>query len=298
MQYYSPLRYPGGKTKMADYIKLILSENYLVDGNYIEPYAGGASVALNLIINEYISTAYINDIDILIYAFWHSVLKDTDSLCEKIIDTKVDISEWKKQKHVQSNKNDYSLLEIGFSTFFLNRTNRSGILNAGVIGGQNQTGEWKMDSRYNKKDLIERIQMIAKYENRIKFSNLDAIEFIQQVQKSTSKKTLIYLDPPYYNKGKQLYINFYNHQDHLEIAQIIKSVKKGNWIISYDNHPAIRELYSQYRQKVYSLSYSAGGPSVGSEVIIYDDKLKIPTIENPTNKREIKKYYAQHYVYA
>ncbi len=296
MGYYSPLRYPGGKAKIADYVKTIISTNHLIDGHYIEPYAGGASVALDLVINEYVSSVHINDIDKRIFSFWHSVIFDTDNLCKKIQQTEINVDEWRKQKAIQKKPSDNSMLDVGFSTFFLNRTNRSGILKAGVIGGLEQTGKWKIDARFNKQDLINRITMIARYGNRINIYNLDAIDFIKKTQKIIPQKSLTYLDPPYYNKGKQLYINFYEHNDHIEIADLIKSVTKGNWIISYDDHREIKEMYKNYRQKQYSLSYSAGTTAKGSEVIVYDDKLIIPEIENPTNKKEVKKYYAQHCV--
>jgi len=296
IQYYSPLRYPGGKAKISNYIKLIITENYLEDGVYVEPYAGGASVALELVINEYVSKVLINDIDRMIYAFWDAVLFNAEKLCKKIRDTKVTIAQWKRQKKIQKNIDDYTNFELAFATFFLNRTNRSGILNAGVIGGKNQDGDWKLDARYNKENLISRIELIAQYSDRIILSNMDAIPFIGQVQKTIKDKALIYLDPPYYNKGKQLYINFYEHQDHLEIAELISKIDKGNWIISYDDTIEIKKMYSNYRQQIYSLSYSAAQASKGSEVIVYDDKLKIPKIINPTDKSEIKEYYAQNYV--
>lgn len=69
MDYCSPLRYPGGKGKVADYFKQIFRDNSLYDGVYVEPYAGGASVALSLLFNEYVSKIIINDIDRSIFAF-------------------------------------------------------------------------------------------------------------------------------------------------------------------------------------------------------------------------------------
>ena len=154
MNFYSPLRYPGGKGKVADYFKQIFRENFLYDGIYVEPYAGGASVALSLLFNEYASKIIINDIDRSIFSFWHSVLNNTDELCKLIFDTPVTVDNWEIQRHVQKNKHQQNLLEVGFSTFYLNRTNRSGIISAGIIGGRQQTGEWKIDARFNKKNLI------------------------------------------------------------------------------------------------------------------------------------------------
>lgn len=272
--FVSPLRYPGGKLKVVDYIKRLYEANNLYDGTYIEPYAGGASVALSLLFSEYAHTIKINDIDRSIFAFWHSVLNETEALCRLIRDTNVNMDVWQIQHEIQDRKNDVDLLELGFSTFFLNRTNRSGILSAGVIGGKNQTGNFKIDARYNKQNLIERIENIADYSDRIVLTNQDAVELLKSI-KRPSKNMLCYLDPPYYIKGRDLYLNYYNDDNHRQIANVIKSYK-GKWIISYDSVPFIKDLYNDYRQKEYYLNYSAGNPAKGLEVMIYSGNIIIP----------------------
>ena len=276
-KFVSPLRYPGGKLKVVDYIKRLFEVNDLMDGTYIEPYAGGASVALTLLFSEYASRIKINDIDRSIYAFWYSVLNETDNLCRMITDTPVTMEQWYAQREVQAHKADAELLELGFSTFFLNRTNRSGILSGGVIGGKEQTGNFKIDARYNKADLIGRIESIADYADRIDLTSMDAVELIKSIKKPT-EKTFCYLDPPYYVKGRDLYLNYYNDDDHKAIAKAIKKYK-GKWIISYDAVDFIRELYKKYRQKEYYLSYSAGNPAKGREIVVYSDGLTIPDID-------------------
>ena len=275
----SPLRYPGGKLKVVDYIKQVFEVNDLCDGHYIEPYAGGASVALALLQSEYAHTIHINDIDRSIYAFWHSVLYETDDLCRLITDTPVNMDEWERQKEVQKRKDnkETSLLELGFSTFFLNRTNRSGILRAGVIGGKDQTGNYKIDARYNKADLIERIESIADYAERITLTNKDAVKLVSSF-KSPDSKSLIYLDPPYYIKGRDLYLNYYNDDDHRKIARAI-SAYSGKWLISYDAVNFLKDLYKDYRQSEYYLNYSVGNPSKGKEIMVYSNDLVVPEAE-------------------
>lgn len=273
MQYYSPLRYPGGKGKIADFFKKIFKNNLLCDGVYIEPYAGGASVGLSLLMNEYASRIIINDIDRSIYAFWYSVLNNTDKLCKLIQDTPVDVKTWDEQKNIQKKKNKFGILKLGFSTFYLNRTNRSGIINAGIIGGRDQNGFWKINARYNKEDLIKRIKTIAEYKDQIKLFNLDATVLIKSLSKEISKKALFYLDPPYYTKGKDLYLNYYNDNDHISIAAVISNVKKQKWIITYDNIGFIKKLYSNYRQKNFLLNYSAANKIKGKEVMIFSDNV-------------------------
>lgn len=274
-KFVSPLRYPGGKLKVADYVKRLFEANDLMDGTYIEPYAGGASVALTLLFSEYVARIKINDIDRSIYAFWHSVLEQTDDLCRLIADTPVTMEVWVAQREVQAHKNDADLLELGFSTFFLNRTNRSGILSGGVIGGKNQDGSFKIDARYNKEDLIERVVSIAEYKDRIELTSIDAVELLNQQKQDNIEKTLCYLDPPYYVKGRDLYLNYYNDDNHRAIAEAIRKYK-GKWIISYDAVDFIKELYKDYRQKEYCLSYSAGNPAKGKEIMIYSNELEVP----------------------
>ena len=276
--FVSPLRYPGGKLKVVNYLKCLMEVNDLCDGTYIEPYAGGASVALSLLFCEYASRIKINDIDRSIYAFWHSVLNETDDLCRLSADTSVTMDQWYLQREIQAHKQEVGLLELGFSTFFLNRSNRSGILNGGVIGGKNQDGNYKIDARYNKPDLIHRIESVAEYADRIELTSMDAVDLIKRYKRTPAEKTLVYLDPPYYVKGRDLYLNYYNDEDHKDIARAIKNYK-GKWIISYDSVNFISELYKEYRQKEYYLSYSAGNPAKGKEIMVYSNGLVIPDMD-------------------
>ncbi|WP_083370037.1 DNA adenine methylase [Chromobacterium sphagni] len=271
----TPLRYPGGKGKFAHFVKQVFEANDLLDGHYVEPYAGGAGVALELLFHEYASRIYINDIDPAIFAFWESAIHHTEDICRLIHDTPVTMDNWHKMKGILSNIEQHSMLEVALATFFLNRTNRSGILNAGVIGGKAQSGKWKLDVRYNKEDLIRRIELIGRFQDRINVYNLDAVSLITEITPSLPEKTLIYLDPPYYIKGSGLYRNFYNHDDHVQIATALSNVSHP-WIVSYDDTKEIREIYQDYRQDEYFLSYTAQEKKQGSEVMIYGPGIRIP----------------------
>lgn len=289
MKFVSPLRYPGGKLKVVDYVKQLIEVNDLKGGTYIEPYAGGASVALSLLFDKYAGKIKINDKDRAIYAFWYAVLNETDALCRLINDTPVTMDMWQAQHELQKHKEDVDLLVLGFSTFFLNRTNRSGILNGGVIGGKEQTGAWKIDARYNKKDLIDRIEHIAGYADMIELTSMDAVALIKRYKRTPAAKTFCYLDPPYYVKGQDLYLNYYRDEDHKDIAGAIQKFK-GKWIVSYDAVDFISELYKDYRQKEYYLSYSAGNPSKGKEIMVYSNELIIPEAEI-VKMRRVKNSY-------
>ena len=272
-EFLSPLRYPGGKGKMADVFKQIVEANAILDGTYVEPFVGGGSVALSLLLNDYVSRIVINDKDRSIYAFWHSVVNQTERLCRMIADTPVDMDMWRRHNAVQATKEEAGLLELGSSTFFLNRTNRSGIIKGGVIGGNNQTGNYLIDARFNKPDLIARIERIADYADRIELHNEDAVALLHGINDTMPDRTLYYLDPPYYEKGPGLYMNYFNDDDHREIAAAVASISHGKWVVTYDNHPFIAALYSRYRQKEFSLKYSTTNGKRGKEIMIFSDNL-------------------------
>lgn len=277
MPFYTPLRYPGGKRKLHNFLKALLAENHLKQCIYIEPYAGGAGLALQLLFEEHASCIHINDLNASIYSFWHAVLNNTENFCRLIQDTPITIGEWHKQKAIQSHAEDLSgSLELAFSTFFLNRTNRSGIIKGGVIGGKKQSGEWKLNARFQKKNLINRIQRIATRKDQISLSRMDAIEFLKTFQdKDVSNPYFFYLDPPYYQKGAGLYDNFYQPEDHAMLSNYINKLKYP-WIISYDNVPEVRKLYSDYRAITYSLNYTAQTKEVGHEFMAFSNGLTLP----------------------
>lgn len=267
----TPLRYPGGKGKFAPFVKSLMAANNL-SGDYLEPYAGGCGVALDLLYTGYCKNIHINDFDPAVFNFWQSVTAQTDDFIELIYKTEVTMEEWYKQKNILSDPHNHSQLEHGFAAFFLNRTNRSGILKGGVIGGKNQNGNYKLDARFNKEELSKRIQKIGQYSNKIKTYNLDALELLSKVDDLLPENSLMYLDPPYYVKGKGLYRNFYKHEDHVEIRNALDKVQT-KWIVSYDNCLEIKQIYTGYRQDDYVLNYSAYNKIKGSEVMIYSNSL-------------------------
>jgi len=258
-------------------MKSLLKMNKVLDGEYVEPYAGGSAIALELIFHEYVSKVHINDISRAVHAFWHSVLSQTERLCKLIRDSPISLRTWDKQKKIFSNQNDFDDLELGFATFFLNRTNRSGILNGGVIGGRSQDGSWKIDARFNREELIFRIQSIAKMKDRIHLTRMDAIKLLQRYGEKWPAKTFIYLDPPYYEKGRDLYYDFYQPQDHATIQRYLTTtLSKKLWAISYDNVRPIRALYRGRQRITYTVGYSARDTRQGDEVMFFSDALLKP----------------------
>jgi DNA adenine methylase len=275
MKFYSPLRYPGGKNKLAHFIAKICIDNN-VDGHYVEPFAGGASVALFLLFNNIISKITINDKDRSIYSFWYAVLNNSTELCRLIEKTDITIANWKIQRDIQRSKNNVDIIELAFSTLFLNRTNISGIIDGGVIGGLEQNGRYKINCRFNKEEIITRIREIAKKKKQIRLFNKDAIQLIDIISsESKDANSLYYFDPPYYLKGSSLYLNYYNEEDHQKLFDKISKIKKAKWIVSYDNTEFIQNIYLDYAIKEYSLSHTAHRPKIGQEILIFSKKLII-----------------------
>lgn len=283
--HFTPLRYPGGKAKLAAYVKEIIKSNKLYDGEYAEPYAGGAGIALELLFQEFVSQIHINDVSQPIHAFWQSILDDTDEFCRLVKNTRLSVRSWERQKQVFSKPSEHTRLELGFAAFFLNRTNRSGILNGGVIGGKDQTGPWKIDARYNANELIFRIESIAKIRSKIKLTRSDALAFLRLGLREWPKKTLLYLDPPYYEQGRKLYYDYYKSQDHADVANFIgERMNSRFWIVSYDNVAAIKSLYSSYRHITYNVGYSAREMRKGKEVMFFSPNLAVPNLVGPVQQ--------------
>lgn len=270
MAILSPLRYPGGKDKTYNYIKHLVNINNI--STYIEPFAGGAAVALRLLINQDVRKIIINDYDRGIYALWNIIVTQSERLIQLIQDTPIDMNQWYIQRELQKQKDSIDELSLAFSTLFLNRTNRSGIIKAGVIGGKNQDKTDKLDCRFNKETIIKRIRLIASYSDQIKVCNYDAKDFIEEEIKKT-RYSLTFFDPPYYDRGPDLYTNFYSHEDHVELARIIQTKMRNRyWILTYDIANQIEELYHKHLHTKYYLNYSIATPTKGQEFMFFSNK--------------------------
>jgi DNA adenine methylase len=282
---YSPLRYPGGKAPFAPFIAKLMEINGVAGGHYLEPYAGGAGVALDLLFNGYASHIHINDADPAVFAFWFSVTKHSQELLDLLASTPITIDEWFKWRSVLRGDRTASLVEKGFATLFMNRTNRSGILKAGVIGGKSQEGAYKLDARFKKNVISARILAIAERAHDITVYSEDSLGLLKRCKTFLPKESLIYLDPPYYVKGKGLYRNYYEHDDHVAIAKAIKSKSfKRHWVVSYDNAEEIRAMYQLINEKTYGLNYTAQRRYVGNEVMFFSDDLVVPSEGIPHTK--------------
>jgi len=272
----TPLRYPGGKQRLTPFIIEILGENGLLGGHYVEPYAGGAGAALELLFQKQVSSIHLNDSSRAIYAFWYSVLNHTEELCRRVISASLTVEEWRRQQLIVKNPQRQNILDLGFSTLYLNRVNRSGILSGGLIGGINQNGNYKMDARFTRSDIVRKIQMIASRRKDIKVTNMDAVKCLKHFGGGFPEHTLIYFDPPYFVNGSDLYLNFYLPDNHRQLATVIQSIRGVKWILSYDAAAEILDLYDNRRQFVYNLQYHAANRYKGREVFIFSDDTHLP----------------------
>ena len=272
----SPLRYPGGKSSLLPLVGSILSENDLQLGAYAEPFAGGCGLALSLLYTGQVSRIHINDADLAIWSFWHSILNQTDSLVHLIEQSEVTVETWQQQRRTFMQQDASDPLTLGFAAFFLNRTNRSGIIKgAGVIGGLAQKGNYKIDCRFNRQNLIERIRRVAKYKGRIQLTRLDALEFIRLADETLPQRSLLFIDPPYFNKGSSLYTSFYLSKDHAVLAEEIQRLKRP-WIVTYDNVPEINVLYNPQRRYSFNVNYSVQTKRTATELLVASPQVLLP----------------------
>jgi DNA adenine methylase len=278
----SPLRYPGGKGKLAPYLKAIIRQNKLLDCTYVEPFAGGAGAGLALLLHGYVNRIVLNDLSAPIFAFWRALLDFPEDFQERIRTVELSVDEWKRQKDVFRSsefKCEYSF-ELGFATFYLNRTNRSGVLNGGMIGGYAQKSDYGVDARFNRDELIERVRRISKYRSKISVINIDAADLLANMEfYSGDKRPFLYIDPPYFKKARDLYYDFYKESDH-EILRdrVVMLSNVIPWVVSYDNEPDIMNLYSSFDSLKYDLSYSVKNGRVGKEVMFFSRNLNAPPL--------------------
>ena len=274
--FFSPLRYPGGKGKLEPFMELLIKQTGHFGGTYVEPFAGGAGIALELLEKEIVNEIVINDLDKGIYSFWRAILTETNRFIDDIRNVELTVNEWNRQRQVIDDCRRYSY-ELGFATFYMNRTNRSGIIKGGVIGGVEQAGTWKMNARFNREGLIERIAKIAEKKSRIHLYNKDVSSFVLNYLPRYQQNAFVYFDPPYFEKGKQLYLNFFSYNDHVRIERMIDNHVNCDWVITYDDVKEIADIYQNHILKRFDLNYSAAVKRKASEIIIFRRLDMIPT---------------------
>ncbi|OZE86608.1 hypothetical protein CH298_19815 [Rhodococcoides fascians] len=273
-RFLSPLRYPGGKAKLAPYLARIISSQNRSIETYCEPYAGGAGAGLQLLSDGYVSNLIINDLNPGIAAFWRCVFHHTEQFVEMIWDVEVSVAQWKIQRAIYSSPENHKDLALGFATFYLNRTNRSGILNARPIGGLDQTGRWLIDARFNKEDLVARIWNLMTMASCVTVKEERAISLIRTLNRR-SKPVLLYVDPPYVVPGEELYMTDHSWSEHSKLEQALDT-SPHPWILTYDVDDRTRALYKNFRCLRFGISHTAQVQKVGREYMFFSRGLRVP----------------------
>lgn len=267
---------PGGKSKLGRFVSELFKANGLVDGTYAEAYAGGAGAAIHLLIRGYAKRIALNDINHGVVAFWRAVLNHNEKFAQSIEKVPLTVKEWDRQKAIYSS--EWRGFDFGFAFFYLNRTNRSGIMNAGVIGGRKQTGNYLIDARFNRQELAERVRTLGRFRHAISITRSDALEFVDEMTEAKVRKLLFYFDPPYFGKGRALYTDFYTAEDHASISARVRRLAQP-WLMTYDDCPQIRTLYRGCRMMESELSYSARDVRRGRELVMVSKGLRVPHVE-------------------
>lgn len=240
----SPLRYPGSKQKFCSTLYEIMRANNLKPSLFIEPFAGGASVSLFMLQHNYVEKIALIEKDPLVASFWHTVFFNSEWLIKEIKKLNISLEEWHYFKKYKPRTKKTQALKC----LFLNRTNFSGILKAGPIGGQKQISEYKINCRFNKNAIIEKIKILSQYKDRVLFVDEgDYRDSLDKRKKYINESTFIYFDPPYVNKAKDLYNFYFKEQDHLNLKKLIKSLN-SYWLLSYDYEPPLSDLYKNFAQ--------------------------------------------------
>lgn len=271
----SPLRYPGGKALLTPFLIELFKSNGLHEVVYAEPYAGGAGAAINLLFLNAVKNVLINDANIGVYSFWYYLLTEPGEFIRRIDEIPVTLEQWRIEHELSLCATEPSL-ELGVATFFLSRTNRSGVLSAGPIGGntieKQNSATYKIDCRFNKENLVKKLRQIANYAEQIHVTNMDAIDFLRQ----QTSEVFVYLDPPYYTKGKCLYMNHYTHDDHKKLADYLQNEACFKWLLSYDDVKEIRSLYDTLELYRFPLLYTVQGTKLGMELMTHSVNLVMP----------------------
>ncbi|MGB2711728.1 MAG: DNA adenine methylase [Conexibacter sp.] len=262
----SPLRYPGGKAALAGLFGDVIGLLGMDEARYVEPYAGGAGAGIALLQQGLVGHLVINDIDPAVHAFWRAVVEQNEQFVELVRSVPLSIAEWRHQREIYRRGDASDVMRLGFAFFYLNRTNRSGVLNAGVIGGQAQTGQYKIDARFNRDTLVQRLQEIGALADRITVSDLDGRTVIQRY--AGDRSTFMYIDPPYVQAGSQLYLNAFDARDHRALASVVNQIDGAHWLVTYDGAPLIERLYESKFRATLALNYSARYPGRAEELLV------------------------------
>lgn len=270
-EYLSPFRYPGGKAFLTGYLaNAVKNLPSAEDVSYVEPFCGGAGAALALLGQGRVKKLHLNDRDVRIFSAWQAILYENERFLSTLKETPVTISTWQRFREILTDNPSKYSFELGFATYFINRTSRSGIiLGSGPIGGYGQSGNWKIDARYYRETMERRIKWIGSISDQVSLSNTDGISFLKRCStKLNGDSTLYFVDPPYVQAGSRLYLNGMNDRLHRGLATFLTSGSLPHWVLTYDNDPLIREIYADRELSLLSVNYSLRQTRKANELLV------------------------------
>ena len=266
----SPFRYPGGKGFLTDLLRQKLMEIPGPTRGYAEPFCGGAGAAINLLLDGDADSIFINDLDARVYSAWMAIVTETERFVDCLERAKVTVDEWHRQKRIATDHVSGYSFEAGFATFFLNRTSRAGIvIGSGPVGGYEQSGNWKIDARFYRDTMVNRVKHIGAKRQSILVSNLSATDFLQSLHSSgRAANTFVFIDPPYFEIGSRLYLDGMGENGHAILAKHLRNGLAKNWLMTYDDHPEIRKLYQGFQITELEVLYSLQRQRKVNEIVI------------------------------
>jgi DNA adenine methylase len=266
----SPFRYPGGKGFLTDLLMQKVMQMPGPSRGYAEPFCGGAGAAINLLLDGDVDKIYLNDLDARVFSAWVALVSETERFVERLSNIDVTVSEWHKQKILVEEHSVGYDFDAGFATFFVNRTSRAGIITgSGPIGGYSQDSNWKIDARFYRKTMINRVNEIANNREKIIVTNRTAESFLKDLKKKSEfENTFVFIDPPYFEAGSRLYLDGMGEGGHTSLSEELKGWSTKNWLMTYDDHPEIRRLYSDFNVTELEVLYSLQRARKVSEILI------------------------------
>jgi len=287
MKAVSPLRYPGSKRKLFNYLERISGHNNLSPQMLVEPFVGGGSVFLNFLSRHEKSKAIIADKDELVYSFWKILFAEPSYLINFIRKVRVNLKTFDRYRYISSHPKEFNRKKLAEACLFLNRTSFSGILNnsAGPLGGREQKSIYKIDCRFGRENLIKKIKSISAFKNRVvvlPYNWEETLKYVAEKDKYKDARLLYYFDPPFYKKADQLYRYHFDEASHKNLRDKLMKLKQP-WILSYDRAQEIRNLYSAFTRINVSMPYSINSPAKRLEKELIITPLKLPKIKSKGN---------------
>jgi DNA adenine methylase len=283
-RYISPLRYPGGKARMAPFLgEMFAQQVAAMDVEiWLEPFAGGAGAGLSMLEADAVGEVWLTEKNPAIAAMWRAVLGEGEALAARVETTAPDMAlwGWARETVAAAGEQEVPDLDLGFAALVINRCSRSGIVTSrvGPIGGKSQDGRWTLASRWNGAALAERIRHLATLRRSIRFTEGDAICAIADLDGSgIEDEVLAFVDPPYIREGNRLYAHGMSELDHRRLAGALNA-SPARWMLTYDDEPSVAEaLYPQRRVLAYRISNTANRQRIATEYAVFSGNLLLPS---------------------